>query len=142
MQIRALKAFSTGTFAMEQYEIRDVDGTLAASLIAQGLAAEVGGGALVLTESVNPNNSNYRDLSESFDTVNAALIEGKSVILKSGRYVQGTIVGTYEDMYEAGDLVATQHNIIATVVDTTNGSSQSLLWSTHSSKNPSRKITS
>ncbi len=142
MQIRALKAFSTGTFAMEQYEIRDVDGTLAASLIAQGLAAEVGGGALVLTESVNPNNSNYKDLSESFDTINAALIEGKSVILKSGRYVQGTIVGTYEDMYEAGDLVAIQHNVIATVVDTTNGSSQSLLWSTHSSKNPSRKITS
>ena len=141
MQIRALKAFSTGTFAMEQYEIRDVDGTLAASLIAQGLAAEVGGGALVLTESVNPNNSNYRDLSESFATINAALIEGKSVILKSGNYVQGTIVGTYEDMYESGGQVAIQYNVIATVVVKTNGSSQSLLWSTHSSNNPSRKIT-
>lgn len=100
MQIRALKAFSTGTFAMEQYEIRDVDDTLAASLIAQGLAAEVGGsggGVLVLTESVSPYNSNYRNLSESFATINAALIEGKSVILKSGNYVQGTIVGTYEE---------------------------------------------
>lgn len=58
MQIRALKAFSTGTFAMEQYEIRDVDDTLAASLIAQGLAAKVGGGSggMLVVNAVKNNN--------------------------------------------------------------------------------------
>ena len=99
-----------------------------------------GGGVLVLTESVNPNYPNIRDLSESFATINAALIEGKSVILKSGNYVQGTIVGTYEDEYESGGQATLQYNVIATVVDTTNGSSQSLLWSTRSDRNPQRKI--
>ena len=140
--VKALVAFSNGVISMEQYEVRELPTDMANDLIAAGICAEVGGGgALVLTESVNPNNSNYRYLSESFATINAALIEGKSVILKSGNYVQGTIVGTYEDMYESGGQVAIQYNVIATVVDTTNGSSQSLRWSTYSSNNPSRKIT-
>lgn len=140
--VKALVAFSNGVISMEQYEVRDLPAEMANDLIAAGICAEVGGGgALVLTESVNPNNSNYRDLSESFATINAALVEGKSVILKSGNYVQGTIVGTYEDMYESGGQVAIQYNVIATVVVKTNGSTQSLLWSTHSSNNPTRKIT-
>ena len=140
--VKALVAFSNGVISMEQYEVRELPTDMANDLIAAGICAEVGGGgALVLTESVNPNNSNYMVLSESFDTINAALIEGKSVILKSGNYVQGTIIGTYEDEYESGGQVAIQYNVIATVVDTTNGSSQSLRWSTHSSNNPSRKIT-
>lgn len=45
MIVRCLKPFSTGTFAMEQYEIRDVDDTLAAKLISAGLVQEVGGGS-------------------------------------------------------------------------------------------------
>lgn len=143
--VKALVAFSNGVISMEQYEVRELPTDMANDLIAAGICVEAGGGSgggvLVLTESVNPNNSNYRDLSESFATINAALIEGKSVILKSGNYVQGTIVGTYEDEYESGGQVAPQYNVIATVVDTTNGSSQSLRWSTYSSNNPSRKIT-
>lgn len=79
MIVRCLKPFSTGTFAMEQYEIRDVDDTLAAKLISAGLVQEVGGGSggggvLAVHDEDGTLDKTWREIIDAVASTGAVIV--------------------------------------------------------------------
>lgn len=88
MIIRALKPFSTGTFAMEQYEIREVEDTLGNELISAGVAVEIGGGSGGGVFAVNLSVSNE---SGSWVATNDKTYAEIDSAYKSGKIVLSTV---------------------------------------------------
>ncbi len=113
MKIKALKPFSNGKISMEQYEVKDVEDTLGAQLVAAGVAVEIGGGSggvLVVTETNDTLDKTWQEIHDAFVAGSVRIQNGTGTIMNVKIVGYSSREGTYSvvcDNYQTDETYTT-----------------------------------